>query len=116
MSDTEPTPAELVTRWRTTADTIETSEVARTKAYYAVALRRCADELEAALKPRLMSAAELARVTEGLDECECGHGMSAHSTSGCLAPSPMGSYRPFCACIRRTVDDEYGHAVRWRDG
>lgn len=102
MTDTEPTPAELVRKWRMRAEDYDGH-----RDDVALGLKLCATELEAALRTREPA------IPDQDTMCECGHDMSAHSTSGCLAPSPTGRYRPFCACLRRTVDGEHGRAVRW---
>lgn len=98
MTDEVPTPTQLIQQWRDQAQRIREDRFQVSQAIAA-----CADEMEAALRPRLLSDAEVARLTDGLeklqytplapdDHSQCAaplHGGCQHGSDYC----PLGSLR-----------------------
>lgn len=80
---------ELVSHWRAEAAESSTSDPV---AHYQ--LMQCARELESAIE---------AAVPPLVEQCDCGHALSRHGASGCLAPAPLGSHRTFCECRRQVI-------------
>lgn len=95
-ADQAPTPTQLIQQWRDEAKSTP-------DAGYMTALEICAEQLEEALRPRVLSDAEVAQLTDGLeklqytplapdDHSQCAaplHGGCQHGSDYC----PLGSLR-----------------------